>query len=173
MLRHCGLFEGIGGFTKAAEQVGGIQTTQFVEINPDAQTILRDHFPHIPIHDDIRTYGDRSLTSRPAGQTKCERWFKENGLIPPGYQLSAPAMALMMGFPEDWFDCLSPPIIEDGSEPDTSPEGLSSQHRQRPPSNGFSASTTSSSETVLMVKEEPETVLMVKPDQDQLRPATW
>jgi DNA (cytosine-5)-methyltransferase 1 len=45
MLRHCGLFEGIGGFTRAAEQVGGIQTTQFVEINPDAQTILRDHFP--------------------------------------------------------------------------------------------------------------------------------
>ena len=87
------------------------------------------------------TSGDRSLHSRPAGQTKCERWFKENGLIPPGYQLSAQAMALMMGFPENWFDCLSPPIIEDGSEADTSPEGLSPQHRQRSPSNGFSTST--------------------------------
>jgi hypothetical protein len=89
------------------------------------------------------TSGDRSLTSRPAGQTKCEKWFKDNGLIPPGYQLSAPAMALMMGFPEDWFDCLSPPITQDGSGLDTSPEGLSRQDKRRSPSNESSTSTTS------------------------------
>ena len=55
------------------------------------------------------TSGERSLNSRPAGQTKCEKWFKDNGLIPSGSQLSAQAMALMMGFPEDYLDPLSPP----------------------------------------------------------------
>jgi hypothetical protein len=87
------------------------------------------------------TSGARSLTSRPAGQTKCEKWFKDKGLIPPGYQLSAQAMALMMGFPEDWFDCLSPPITQDGSEADTSPEGQLPQHRRRSPSVESSTST--------------------------------
>ena len=56
MLRHLDLFSGIGGFTLAAKQVGGIQTTQFVETNPDAQTVLRSQFPEIPIHSDIRDY---------------------------------------------------------------------------------------------------------------------
>ena len=56
MLRHLDLFSGIGGFTLAAKQLGGIRTTQFVEINADAQTVLRSHFPGIPIHSDIRDY---------------------------------------------------------------------------------------------------------------------
>ena len=57
MLRHLDLFSGIGGFTLAAKQLGNsIQTTQFVEINPDAQTVLRSHFPDVPIHSDIRDY---------------------------------------------------------------------------------------------------------------------
>lgn len=56
MLRHLDLFSGIGGFTLAAKQVGGIQTTQFVEIDPDAQAVLRSRFPGIPIHSDIRDY---------------------------------------------------------------------------------------------------------------------
>jgi site-specific DNA-cytosine methylase len=56
MLRHLDLFSGIGGFTLAARAVGGIQTTQFVEINIDAQLILKHHFPGVPIHADIRDY---------------------------------------------------------------------------------------------------------------------
>ncbi|MGV2831604.1 DNA cytosine methyltransferase [Myxosarcina sp. GI1(2024)] len=56
MLRHLDLFSGIGGFTLAAKQLGGIRTTQFVEIDPNAQTVLRAHFPNIPIHSDIRDY---------------------------------------------------------------------------------------------------------------------
>ncbi len=54
-MRHLDLFSGIGGFTLAASHLG-ITTTQFVEINPDAQTVLRDNFPGIPIHSDIREY---------------------------------------------------------------------------------------------------------------------
>ncbi|AKG24879.1 hypothetical protein [Calothrix sp. 336/3] len=40
----------------AAKQTGGIQTTQLVEINPNAQRVLKYHFPDIPIHSDIRDY---------------------------------------------------------------------------------------------------------------------
>ena len=50
-------FAGIGGFSYAAEKlVGGFKTTQFVEINPFCQKILKKHWPHISIHDDIKTY---------------------------------------------------------------------------------------------------------------------
>jgi len=73
MLRHLDLFSGCGGFSLAAKQLGGIQTTassgrrtgrmhsplrtaQFVEINTDAQTVLRSNFPEVPIHADIRDY---------------------------------------------------------------------------------------------------------------------
>ena len=55
MLRMLELFAGIGGATVAGDRLG-ILTTQFVEINPDAQLILRAHFPNILIHDDIKTY---------------------------------------------------------------------------------------------------------------------
>ena len=72
-----------------------------------------------------------SSTSRPAGQTKCEKWFKDNGLIQPGYQLGAQAIAMIMGFPMDWFDCLSPTEHQEESEQDTSQEEQLLQHKQR------------------------------------------
>ena len=50
-------FSGIGGFSYAAEKlVGGFETTQFVENDPYCQKVLKKHWPHIPIHDDIKTY---------------------------------------------------------------------------------------------------------------------
>ncbi|AXH76816.1 MAG: DNA methylase [Caudoviricetes sp.] len=53
------LFSGIGGFAIAADWAG-FNTTQFVEIDPNAQKILRHHYPDIPIHDDVQTFkGDR------------------------------------------------------------------------------------------------------------------
>ncbi|PSB42700.1 DNA (cytosine-5-)-methyltransferase [Cyanosarcina cf. burmensis CCALA 770] len=60
MLTHLDLFSGVGGFTRAAELVGGIQTTQFVEIDPDAQATLRSRFPGIPIHANICDYSPRT-----------------------------------------------------------------------------------------------------------------
>jgi len=54
-------FAGIGGFSYAAEQlVGGFTTTQFIEINPYCQKILKKHWPHVPIHDDIKTFTAKS-----------------------------------------------------------------------------------------------------------------
>jgi DNA (cytosine-5)-methyltransferase 1 len=71
MLSHLDLFSGIGGFSLAAKQLGGIRTTQFVEINPDAQLVLRHHFPQIPIHSDIRDYHPRR------GQFDIVTWVSE------------------------------------------------------------------------------------------------
>ena len=50
-------FAGIGGFSYAAEKiVGGFETTQFIEINSFSQKILKKHWPHVPIHNDIKTF---------------------------------------------------------------------------------------------------------------------
>lgn len=63
-----------------------------------------------------------SKSSRPAGMTKCEKWWRDSGLIPNGSQLSAGAIARFMGYPEDWFQVLSPcqPTLQAESAPDTS-----------------------------------------------------
>ena len=54
-------FAGIGGFSYAAEKlVGGFETTQFVEIDPYCQKVLKKHWPHVPIHDDITTFTAKS-----------------------------------------------------------------------------------------------------------------
>ncbi len=53
------------------------------------------------------TSGQTSSKMRPAGQVKCEKWFRDNGLIPNGYQLGTRAIALVMGFPSNWFEGLS------------------------------------------------------------------
>ena len=50
-------FAGIGGFSYAAEKlIGGFETTQFIEIDPFCQKVLKKHWPHVPIHDDITTF---------------------------------------------------------------------------------------------------------------------
>jgi len=50
-------FAGIGGFSYAAhELVGGFETTQFVEIDPFCQKVLKKHFPNVSCHDDIKTF---------------------------------------------------------------------------------------------------------------------
>ena len=54
-MKHLDLFSGIGGFALAARWVG-IETVQFVEIEPYAQKVLTKNFPEIPIHDNIKTF---------------------------------------------------------------------------------------------------------------------
>ena len=50
-------FAGIGGFSYAATKlVGGYRTTQFIEIDPFCQKVLKKHFPNVPCHDDIKTF---------------------------------------------------------------------------------------------------------------------
>ena len=54
MLTHAALFAGIGGFELGIKSAGAsIQTTVFIENNPEAQRVLRYRFPKIAIHSDI------------------------------------------------------------------------------------------------------------------------
>jgi DNA (cytosine-5)-methyltransferase 1 len=56
-LRTLDLFSGIGGFSYAAEKlVGGFKTTAFVECEPFCQRVLAKHWPHVPLHNDVRTF---------------------------------------------------------------------------------------------------------------------
>jgi DNA (cytosine-5)-methyltransferase 1 len=48
------LFSGIGGMSLGLERAG-MHTVAFCEIEPFCQTVLRKHWPHIPIYKDIRT----------------------------------------------------------------------------------------------------------------------
>ena len=90
-------------------------------------------------------------TSRPAGQTKCEKWFKDNGLIKSGYQLGTKAIALMMGFPSGWFEGLTEQYSKNLTTPnqvkpqaesvaDILQEEQLHQHKHRSPSEEFSIS---------------------------------
>jgi DNA (cytosine-5)-methyltransferase 1 len=55
-MRALSLFSGIGGFELAASALNCFKVQHLVEIDEDAQYVLRQHYPHIPIHSDIRTF---------------------------------------------------------------------------------------------------------------------
>lgn len=47
------LFSGIGGFSLGLERTGGFKTSAFCEIDGFARSILRRHWPAVPIFDDV------------------------------------------------------------------------------------------------------------------------
>ncbi|MGB8689592.1 MAG: DNA cytosine methyltransferase [Microcoleus sp.] len=60
-LKCIDFFAGIGAWELASNLVNPIsrmkfRTIEFIEINPQAQQVLRSHFPEIPIHSDVRSY---------------------------------------------------------------------------------------------------------------------
>ena len=54
-MNHVDLFSGIGGFALAARWAG-LETVQFVEIDPFCRKVLQKNFKGVPIHDDIKTF---------------------------------------------------------------------------------------------------------------------
>ena len=54
------LFSGIGGFSLAGRWAGW-NTIQFVEIDKYCQMVLKKHWPNVPIHSDIKTFGPETL----------------------------------------------------------------------------------------------------------------
>lgn len=52
-MRVLDLFSGIGGFSLGLERAG-MQTVAFCEIETYCQKVLRRHWPHVPIYEDIR-----------------------------------------------------------------------------------------------------------------------
>lgn len=81
--------------------------------------------------------------SRPAGTTKLEQWFKDNGMIQPSHALSAQMMALLSNFPADWTACLSqsPQEPKEESEVDISTAEQLYQPAQPLPSTESNTST--------------------------------
>ena len=53
MLKVLDLFSGIGGFSLGLERAG-MTTVAFCEIEPNAQTVLKTHWPDVPIYEDVR-----------------------------------------------------------------------------------------------------------------------
>ena len=58
-LRHVALFAGIHGFKGFDD--AGMETVAFVEIDKDCQRVLRRHYPHTIILDDVQTAGKHNL----------------------------------------------------------------------------------------------------------------
>ena len=53
-MRVLDLFSGIGGFSLGLERAG-MTTAAFCEINPHARLVLNQHWPEVPIYDDVET----------------------------------------------------------------------------------------------------------------------
>lgn len=61
-MRHLDLFSGIGGFALAARRVGW-ETVGFCDNDPYCQAVLAQHWPGVPIYDDVRTLDERAVGS--------------------------------------------------------------------------------------------------------------
>ncbi|MGO9172646.1 MAG: DNA cytosine methyltransferase [Rhodomicrobium sp.] len=62
-LRLLDLFSGIGGFSLGLERSGGFETVAFCEIDPHCKAVLQDHWPKVPIYDDVRKLTAGTLRS--------------------------------------------------------------------------------------------------------------
>ena len=49
---------------------------------------------------------NKGVKSRSSGQSKCEKWFRDRGLLLDTQCLSPQMMAVLFGFPMDWTKCL-------------------------------------------------------------------
>ena len=77
MLTVLDLFSGIGGFSYGLERLcGGFQTIAFCEIEPYCQKILRQHWPDVPICDDITQLNgnDYATVDLVCGGFPCQPW---------------------------------------------------------------------------------------------------
>lgn len=71
-MRALDLFSCIGchaeGFRRA-----GIETVAFCESRPERRTVIAQHFPEVPIHDDVRNYWPVMLADIVIGGPPCQR----------------------------------------------------------------------------------------------------
>lgn len=60
ILKVLDLFSGIGGFSLGLERAG-METVAFCEIQPFCQKVLKNHWPDVPIYEDIRSLDGRQF----------------------------------------------------------------------------------------------------------------
>ncbi len=60
-MRVLDLFSGIGGFSLGLERTGGFETVAFCEIDKAAQQVLRKHWPHVPIYEDVSSLSAKDI----------------------------------------------------------------------------------------------------------------
>ena len=106
---HLDLFSGIGGFALAARWAG-IETVQFVEIDPFCQKVLRKNFPGVSIHDDIKTFTYAADTDNPwgnrgQGEMQLRRSNCRHIKNFDGKNLQSSPFILTGGFPCQPFSC--------------------------------------------------------------------
>lgn len=72
-MRHLDLFSGIGGFALAAQWTWGKEheIVAFYETNKICQSVLKKHFPDVPIKGDVRDYDDRDTAEIVCGGDPC------------------------------------------------------------------------------------------------------
>lgn len=59
MMKGLSLFSGIGGFDIAMEK-SGIELVGMCEIDKNAQTVLKKHFPTVPLYNDVKEIGENT-----------------------------------------------------------------------------------------------------------------
>ena len=74
MLTVLDLFSGIGGISLGLERTGGFKTVAFCEVDTYCQSVLRRHWPSVPVHGDIRTLqgGDIGTVDMVTGGFPCQ-----------------------------------------------------------------------------------------------------
>lgn len=57
------LFSGIGGFSLGLERSGAFRTQAFCEVDPFCRAVLDNHWPEVPIYDDVRALSAERLAA--------------------------------------------------------------------------------------------------------------
>lgn len=71
-LKHLDLFSGIGGFSLGLERTGGFETVGFCEIDTFCQQILKKHWPHVPIYNDVGNFEHHGAVDIITGGYPCQ-----------------------------------------------------------------------------------------------------
>ena len=85
-LNHLDLFSGIGGFSLAASWVWGPEhhPVAFYETNKQCQFVLKNHWPSVPIRNDVREYHDGDTANLISGGDPCPIRSKARAKWQPG-----------------------------------------------------------------------------------------